>query len=179
LNYIILDLEATCWPEKGKYQSEIIEIGAVKIDEKRQTIGEFNSFIKPILNPKLSDFCTHLTTIKQEDIDKANTFPHVINLFKNWIGIENYYILCSWGFYDKKQFLADCNLHKLDTEWLKPHISVKHQYANLRSLHKPIGLGSAIMYEGMRFEGTTHRGIDDAKNIARIFLKFFEKWKFE
>jgi 3'-5' exoribonuclease 1 len=179
MNYIILDLEATCWPEKGKYQSEIIEIGAVKINKDKQIIDEYNAFIKPIIYPELSDFCKQLTSIKQAQIDIAQGFPIVIEQFKNWIGIDDEYLLCSWGFYDKKQFTSDCNLHKLDPGWINPHISVKQQYAVIRSLQKPIGLGSAIMYEGMIFEGTAHRGIDDAKNIARIFLKFFEKWKFE
>jgi 3'-5' exoribonuclease 1 len=178
MNYIVLDLEATCWPEKGKFQSEIIEIGAVKIDDTKQIIDEFNAFIKPILHPELSEFCKSLTSIQQEQIDNAHGFNHVIEQFKSWIGLENEYMLCSWGFYDKNQFIADCNLHKLDIKWLNTHISIKHQHAEIRKLKRPMGLGSAIKFEGMKFEGTAHRGIDDARNIARIFLKFFNEWKY-
>ena len=177
MNYIIFDLEATCWEEKGKHQNEIIEIGAVKINEKQQVISEFNAFIKPILNPKLSDFCKKLTSIKQENIDAAQIFPFVIEQFKSWIEIESTYLLCSWGFYDRKQLNVDSSLHQLDYKWINHHISVKHQHAELKKLKRPLGLGYALVMEGMQFEGTAHRGIDDARNIARIFLKHFEKWK--
>ena len=34
MNYIILDLEATCWKDRNENkQNEIIEIGALKIDK--------------------------------------------------------------------------------------------------------------------------------------------------
>lgn len=62
MNYIIFDLEATCWAQKGPI-SEIIEIGAVKIGPDLNTISEFSSFVKPMRNPILSDFCKELTSI--------------------------------------------------------------------------------------------------------------------
>ena len=178
MNYIIFDLEATCWEEKDKYQSEIIEIGAVKIDDNKQITDEFNAFIKPVLHPELSEFCTKLTSINQPLVDDASGFSHVISDLKKWIGPENEYWLCSWGFYDKKQLTSDCNLHKISLDWLNNHISVKHQHAYLKKIKRPLGLGTALKLEGMEFEGTPHRGIDDARNIAKIFLKYFEYWKF-
>jgi len=104
-NHIILDLEATCWKDRGvKKQNEIIEIGAIKIDGNGKLISEFSEFVKPKLNPELSDFCKELTTIGQSDIDSADTFDCVIERFKKWINLDEPYILCSWGFYDRKQF---------------------------------------------------------------------------
>ena len=32
-----------------------------------------------------------------------------------------------------------------------------------------MGVGGALRYLGLEFEGTPHRGIDDARNIARIY----------
>ncbi len=34
------------------------------------------------------------------------------------------------------------------------------------------------MNEGLELEGTHHRGIDDAKNIAKIFIRYFEEWEY-
>lgn len=84
MNYIILDLEATCWRDRASgNQSEIIEIGALKIDDHKMLLGEFSAFVKPKLHPKLSEFCTELTTIEQGDIDQAQDFKTVIrNFFK-------------------------------------------------------------------------------------------------
>jgi 3'-5' exoribonuclease 1 len=180
MNYIIFDLEATCWEEKHKHVSEIIEIGAVKISEKKSVIDEFSAFIKPVLQPVLSDFCKKLTSIDQPDVDKAKRFPDVIEEFKKWIGVnENSYFLCSWGFYDKKQLIKDSELHNLPADWLENHISIKHQHQILTNLSKSIGLGIALQLEGLEFEGVPHRGIDDARNIAKIFIKYFELWKFK
>ena len=175
MEYIILDLEATCWEGDRTKRNEIIEIGAVKVIDGK-IADEFQRFIKPKLNPILSDFCKQLTSIKQEDVDNAQNFTEVIEGFQKWIG--NDYYLCSWGFYDKNQFASDCELHKLPTGWLRNHISLKHQHGDMKRLKKGLGLGRALREEGMKFEGTAHRGIDDAKNIAKIFIKYINDWKY-
>ncbi|MCP4520463.1 MAG: exonuclease domain-containing protein [Cytophagales bacterium] len=176
MNYIIVDLEATCWNPKGNHQNEIIEIGAVMVDEDQDIISEFELFVKPTLNPILSDFCTELTSITQKDVDNAPLFPEAIQRFRTWIGTEEY-LLCSWGHYDKIQFKNDCKLHRLGAGWLDEHISLKHQYAELANLRRGgIGMKKALEREGFSLEGTHHRGIDDARNITKIFLKYFDLW---
>ncbi len=178
MNNIILDLEATCWKGRSmQKQNEIIEIGAVKINDKGEILDEFCEFIKPKLNPKLSDFCIELTTITQEEIDTADTYDTVIERFKNWIDLNESYVLCSWGFYDKKQFQKDDALYNLDSNWLEHHISLKHQYAAIKNLKKPIGMGGALKMEKLTLDGTHHRGIDDARNIAKIFKTNILKWQ--
>ncbi len=178
MNYIVLDLEATCWKDRSvNKQNEIIEIGAIKINDKGESLGEFCEFVKPKLNPILSDFCVELTTITQNEIDAAATYKEVIQRFKKWINLDESYVLCSWGFYDKKQFEKDCKLHDLNTDWLENHISLKHQYAKIKNLRKPIGMGGALKKESLTLEGTHHRGIDDARNIAKIFTANIEKWE--
>lgn len=178
MNYIILDLEATCWQDRSiKRQSEIIEIGAVKINERREVIDEFNAFIRPQLHPTLSEFCTELTTIEQVDIDNAQDFKTVISDFWNWIDLTEEYLLCSWGFYDKSQFKKDCELHMMKTNWLKHHISLKHQYSKIKGTKKLLGMKGALMKENIPLDGTHHRGIDDAKNIAKLFLSNFGEWE--
>lgn len=179
MNYIILDLEATCWQDRSiKNKHEIIEIGAVKINEERAIISEFNAFIQPMLHPELSDFCRKLTTITQSDIDRAEGFKTVITDFWNWINLDEDYLLCSWGFYDRSQFNKDCLLHGMRTDWLKHHISMKHQYATIKHLRRPIGMDGALRMEKIPLKGTHHRGIDDARNIAQLFLKHFENWDY-
>lgn len=37
----------------------------------------------------------------------------------------------------------------------------------------------ALQKEGFELDGTYHRGIDDAGNIAKIFLKYLDRWNFE
>ncbi|MBL6448482.1 exonuclease domain-containing protein [Fulvivirga sp. 29W222] len=178
MNYIIFDLESTCWKEKSGRIREIIEIGAVKVDSDRSIISEFNTFIKPVINPRLSAFCQELTSISQDDIDQAEMFPQVISDFQTWVDLEIPYVLCSWGFYDRTQLKADCSLHDVNALWVDSHISLKHQFAEMKKLKRPIGMKAALTHEEIKFSGTHHRGIDDARNITQIFLKNFEQWKY-
>lgn len=179
MHYIILDLEATCWEGRRDMQNEIIEIGAVKLDRQYEPMDEFCEFVKPFVHPHLSDFCRQLTSIRQKDVDGADHYPAVIGRFIEWIGPQPYY-LCSWGFYDRRQFIEDCELHGVSTDWIRGnHISVKHQHGKFFPDKKPMGLGRAIQKEGFSFEGTAHRGIDDARNIVKIFRKHKGRWNFD
>jgi inhibitor of KinA sporulation pathway (predicted exonuclease) len=82
VNFIIFDLEATCWAQRDDSQvQEIIEIGALLINRYGEAESTFNSFIKPIVNPFLSDFCTELTSIRQVDVGRAPYFPEAIEDF--------------------------------------------------------------------------------------------------
>ena len=180
MKYIILDLEASCWKNQENRKNEIIEIGSVCIDDEKTTLGEFDVFVKPILNPNLSEFCIELTSINQSMVDNANTFPVALKEFKDWIdSFGDKYILCSWGYYDRVQFEKDCKLHGLETKWTEQHISLKHQYAKINGMKKPPGLKRALNRENIELTGTHHRGFDDAKNISKIFIKYFDEWDFD
>ncbi|MEM6498667.1 MAG: 3'-5' exonuclease, partial [Pseudomonadota bacterium] len=61
---LVVDLEATCSSDNAipPAKMETIEIGAVVVDAKQfQVITEYQSFIRPVRNPVLTDFCTGLT----------------------------------------------------------------------------------------------------------------------
>jgi inhibitor of KinA sporulation pathway (predicted exonuclease) len=80
--------------------------------------------------------------------------------------------------YDKNQLSKDCQLHNLDDTWIINHINIKQRHAKIRKLDKPCGMEIALTMEGFQLEGTHHRGIDDARNIAKIFLKYFDQMTF-
>ena len=68
--YAILDFEATCENNDRGWKNEIIEFPTVIVDAKTlQTVDEFREFVKPVLNPTLTTFCTELTGITQDTID--------------------------------------------------------------------------------------------------------------
>ena len=80
------------------------------------------------------------------------------------------------GYYDRKQLEQDCMNVGLDANWLTRHISLKHQYRQFRELQRPIGMKNALELDGFSLEGVHHRGIDDARNITKIFIKYFDRW---
>jgi len=180
VNYIIYDLEATCWlgrPPKG--YNEIIEIGAVRINEYGEVISRFENFVKPTVNPILSGFCKKLTSITQAQVNTARTFPKVLEEFKLWADMydEDFYI-CSWGQNDKKLFADDCRLHKLESDWLDTYVNLKTQYDHLKGDTVKGNLKKIVIREGFEFTGIPHRAISDAENLAKIFLKYFDEWTF-
>lgn len=179
MNFIVYDLEATCWENRAKRQSEVIEIGALKLNEYAEVEDTFARFVKPVVHPFLSPFCIQLTSITQVEVNRAAKFYTVIEEFQDWIGVdEEEYLLCSWGNYDKTQLIKDCDFHDIDSDWVEKHINLKAQYQQIRSLNKPFGLKKAVKSEGFEFEGTHHRGIDDVYNLAKIFGKFFDEWRY-
>lgn len=178
MRYIIYDLEATCWmgrPPGGI--NEVIEIGALMLNDFGEDIGSFNKFIKPTVNPELSSFCKKLTSITQEQIDRSKTFPIVIEEFKDWIGVDSEdYILGSWGKFDREILKVNCALHRLEDDWLTNYINVKKQYRLLKNNPKYTGLKNSVEREGFEFTGVHHRAISDAENLAKIFRKYIDEW---
>jgi 3'-5' exoribonuclease 1 len=184
MRYIIVDLEATCWEGTGNYYpagvrpNEIIEIGAVVLPSAASSAAdEFGRFVRPVAKPELSDFCIKLTSITQADVDSAAIFPAVFQGFVNWIGPEPF-VLCSWGQYDLNQFRADCGRHDFPLPaTFERHVNVKKEFARVFKV-RPCGMAEALKHAGLPLEGQHHRGIDDARNIAklaRLVLPVLEK----
>lgn len=169
MRYIIIDLEATCW-ERGvsRAQMETIEIGAVRLESSSgPASGEFAAFVRPVASPVLSAFCTQLTSIRQEDVDGAAFFGAVLWDLLSWAGEEPFW-LCLWGAYDLGQLRADCERHSMAMpEALERHINLKKHFGRLYGCG-PVGMAGALRMCGLPLEGTHHRGIDDARNIARL-----------
>jgi 3'-5' exoribonuclease 1 len=167
--YVVVDLEATCWDDGGdRNRMEIIEIGAVRLDNRYRPVDEFSEFVRPTAYLTLSAFCRELTTITQEQVDGAETFPAVFNRFIDWIGPRPAR-LCSWGNYDLRQFESDCRRHgiAMPAALASDHINLKMEFARWQGV-RPCGMARALDQLGLDLAGTHHRGIDDARNIARI-----------
>lgn len=171
--FLIVDLEATCSNDGNipSQEMEIIEIGAVMLNRFTWEIdSEYQQFIKPVRHPLLTDFCTELTTITQQEVDTAPTFPEAIPQFKEWIDFYAENIFCSWGNYDKKQFIQDCEFHNLIYPFGSEHRNIKKEFSlYLGDQKKRFGMAQALDYLGIELQGTHHRGIDDARNIAAIY----------
>lgn len=169
--YLVLDLAATCSNQGNipRNQMEIIEIGAVMVESKKlKIVDEFQTFVKPIRNPILTEFCTSLTSIAQTDVDSAPTYPEASALLQNWLSGYSNGVFGSWGEFDRKQFKKDSNLHQLPYPIPYPHVNLKKIFTKTQDLPKRYGMAQALKLARFRLKGTPYRGIDDAKNIARL-----------
>ena len=102
MNYIVFDLEWNQSPE-GKERSdrylpfEIVEIGAVKLDQNRKPIGEFRRLVKPQVYEELHFKIQEVTGLEMELLlREGQPFEQVIREFLEWCGPEEYRF-CSWG----------------------------------------------------------------------------------
>ncbi len=168
---IVVDLEATCWKERtDPARMEIIEIGAVRLGKNLSPKGEFSSFVRPVHQPRLSAFCRKLTSIRQEDVDQAESFREVFAQFLKWIGTGRVTI-ASWSRYDLRQFLTDCERHGIvPPPSLERHIDLQGLFAEQNGTD-PAPMAAALGLAGLKLTGTHHRGIDDARNIAKLAKK--------
>ena len=179
MHFIVYDLEATCWQNRPpSIPQETIEFGAFKLTEDGEAVRSFQAFVRPILHPRLSSFCTELTGIEQADVDRADRFDVVCDDFIEFCGYDDGedYLLCSWGDFDAKQLRRDCRLHRMGEAWIDPHVNLKRQYKEIKRLSKPRGLARAVAATGQAWEGPQHRAIDDARNLVKVFRAYIDEW---
>lgn len=172
--FIITDIEATCDDQDNLQStfnrdlSEPIEIGAVAVNERLDILGEFQTFIKPLnYNTELTPFCMKLTKIKQSDVDNAPLYKEAYQSFEEWFLQYQNPEFCSWGRYDFYELKKFCERNNLKFHF-NSGVNLKNLFAKKQKIGREIGLGRALTKSGLQFIGTPHRGIDDAKNIARL-----------
>lgn len=100
MNYIVLDLE---WNQaadlKTKLENEllfeIIEIGAVKLNNERKQISAFHELIKPQVFDKMNEVTGELVQLSMEELEDGRTFKSVMTDFLKWCGEDC--VFCTWG----------------------------------------------------------------------------------
>jgi inhibitor of KinA sporulation pathway (predicted exonuclease) len=165
--YLVVDLEATC-DDLGsipRHESEIIEIGAVLVHgDSLAIIGELSVFVRPLLHP-ITPFCTELTTITPDQVANALLFPAAAARVAAFGAGA---LFCSWGNYDRNQLAADARRHGIAPPLGSDHWNLRDAYTQVFGKRRGVGTRAALASCGLAFEGTRHRGIDDARNIARM-----------
>jgi inhibitor of KinA sporulation pathway (predicted exonuclease) len=84
---VVLDFEWTCDNRRRLEPSEIIEFPSVLVrcSFPPQIIDEFQVFCRPQVNPRLSSFCTELTGIGQETVDKGVRLGEALSQHSEWL----------------------------------------------------------------------------------------------
>ena len=87
--YIVFDTEYTSWEgslennwSRENEFTELVQISAIKVTNFN--INKFNIYIKPIINPILSDYFINLTGITNNMLINAVDFKTAINKFKEF-----------------------------------------------------------------------------------------------
>jgi DNA polymerase III alpha subunit (gram-positive type) len=109
MNYIVIDLEWNgSYSKKAHgYFNEIIEVGAVKVNEGMQVVDEFRAAIKPVVSKKLSTIVTDLTNITAEELEDGTTFAGMMRQLARWMGTEPSAVL-TWSTTDLLVLMENC-----------------------------------------------------------------------
>jgi inhibitor of KinA sporulation pathway (predicted exonuclease) len=165
----VVDVESTCWedrPPQGM-RSEIVEIGICSLRlsdlgiEKKASI-----LVKPVAST-VSPFCTKLTTITQEMVDKGIPLGNACGtVCLNYDSLARPW--ASYGDYDRNQFERNCKALNVSYPFGSRHINVKTLVAAAMGWDCEVGMDEALRRLRMSLVGTHHRAADDASNIAEI-----------
>lgn len=187
-HFLVIDFEATCERKDSiiKYDQEIIEFPAFKVNSSTFEIeNAFHSFVRPTLNPTLSDFSTQLTGITQTEIDNQPTIKEVLDLFHSWM--ENHilchnkkFIFCTSGDWDLMKMLPnECKTKNLFLpKYFYPYINVNKSFALTMGKWPRQGKGRlhAMMHLlDIKISGELHQGTSDCKNIILVMKELAKR----
>ena len=156
---------------------EIIQIGAVKMNEDLEVISTFNNFVKPSLYKEIHPFIEELTSITTEIVDDKSLFPKVYNDFINFIGNEDF-IMCVWGLDDIKQLMRNITFHNLNIHKnIRKYIDIQNLASKEFKMPKGnrLGLKTAVEFWNIPTETNFHNALNDAVYTAQVFRKVYSK----
>lgn len=179
---VCVDLEATCCDDNSfpRSEMEIIEIGLSVVNttvDGYEELDNFSLFVRPVIHTQLTKFCTELTTIQQDDVDEAITWPTVAAAVQARLGtIAQQYapipmIWVSWGDFDRNLIARESDRTGAVNPMPSTHFNLKAVDAAWRNTTKQRGLMGAVSSLGIAFPGTLHRAGDDAKAVAAVLRK--------
>lgn len=180
MQYIVFDLEwNNVYGRKIKgFINEIIEIGAVKLDENLNEISTFSSFVKPCIGKRLRGSVKKLTNITNDDVQGGEPFTQVFSSFRKWVGSQPT-VMLTWGDGDIRVLIE--NYKYLNGIAFIPFLT---EYVDLQSFvqrkiptekGQQIGLGKAA--EALGIDDATfshHRALDDSRLSAECFKSVFD-----
>lgn len=186
MKYVVVDFEWNQSPY-GKNTSnkrlpfEIIEIGAVKLDENGREIGQFTKVIKPKVYKKLHHVTKSLTGITEKELSLGTPFPMALEQFLAWCG--DGYMFCTWGNLDLMELQRNMKFYHLEGMLDGPI-----KYYNVQKLFRifynnensTASLEYAVDFLKLKNKAGFHRAVNDAVYTADIFRtmdwKDAEKW---
>lgn len=180
MNYIVLDLEfnqpfsfktGKSYELNPECPFEIIQIGAVKLNNNFEFIEKFNYMIKPEFYKRIHPYVEKITGITEKDLENKCYFKEAFNAFLKFIGNEDS-VLCTWGIDDIKSLYRNIVVHNINTELItNKYINVQSyatKYLNYEA-GKTIGLKNAVTELNIEIESKFHDALNDADYTAKIF----------
>lgn len=181
MNYIVFDLEWNQCPygknrENPRLPFEIIEIGAVKLDNEKRTADEFHRIIHPVVYKKMHFRTQEILGMDMRSLEQGEFFYKAVKEFLLWCGED--YMFCTWGNMDLIELQRNMKYYGLQG-LLKGPVRF-YDVQKLFSISCEDGksrkaLEYAIDYLSLRKTGEFHHALTDAYYTAEIFKRLDEQ----
>lgn len=179
MKHVVIDLEMNrvanvFKEERAVATQEVIEIGAVLLDEAYNEIGSFKTFVKPMFNDKIEAYYTRITGITTEMVKHAPEFPEAIKMFTSWCrSINDEVQIYQWSTSDIDQITKEVqqkhmDISKEDEPYLTNWYDFQAEFGEVLGLDRQLSLKDAIMYADINMQGRFHDALDDARNTAEL-----------
>ena len=180
MNYLVIDLEMCkvakhYRTKKYKYANEIIQIGAVLLDEYDKQIGTLSQYVHPE-HGVIDHFIADLTGIQNSNVKNAPLLKEVLIHMINWLGDREYKVI-AWSETDRNQLLheivgKDISDEKIDgimkeDRWM----DYQEIFGKRYDFGRNIGLEEALILCDIDPDGRFHDGLYDAINTAKLIEK--------
>ncbi len=173
MNYIVLDME---WNQPYNEQalitapfafdSEIIEIGAVKLGDDFEPVDEFSTYIRPAFYPVMMGAVVRLTRIWPKLLEEAPAFPEAYEAFRTWCGPD--FCLCTWSTTDIRVLLDNLIMHGVPTEPSPLFCDLQRVFGReLLRERRQCSLEAALSILGLKGE-RAHDALHDARNTVLV-----------
>lgn len=160
---------------RSGYPFEIIQIGAIKLDQELNTIATFNRYVKPTFYTTVNPFISELTGITTEQLTIEEPFPEIYKAFIEFINGPDS-VFCIWGMSDMKGLMENVEDHQLNDSLLpKMYIDVQLYFSMYLNLPRKnvSGLQHALETLNIPTPYTFHNALNDAFYTAEIFKRIY------
>lgn len=173
MDYIVLDME---WNRAVDYTQivktpifltgEIIQIGAVKLNERFEMIDSFQRRVVPQHYTTLHPCVAEITKLTNADLQKGEPFCDVFDAFCRWCG--NDFVFLIWGTEDLSVLRKNMELHDIDTSYMPACYNLQNIFAQQISKDfRQYGLEKALaLVKETPFDA--HDALNDAKSTALL-----------
>ncbi len=178
MNYIVFDLE---WNQgyPGKEEAntalpfEIIEIGAVKLNNDLVPIDSFHRIIKPVIYPVLFPHTKKIISLTDNELKNGSTFKKSCKEFISWCRKNtDTYAFATWGTLDVYELQRNMAFYKIPNRFPRPiyYYDVQNLFNISRgqSSGLTVSLENAASIAGIPATIPFHSAINDAVYTAEI-----------
>jgi len=176
-SYVVMDMEMCSVPRENRtdaywWKNEIIQIGAVLMDNSYTVVDEFKTFVRPEYGV-IDTFIENLTGITQSDVANAPCAAEALLNFTAWLPTDA--IVISWSENDPIQIERELHAKEIDLpeldHYLDEWLDCQAMFGKRMNSDRNYKLSEALNIAQISFENGEHDALVDARNTAMLFAK--------